>query len=126
MTVATATKRDAQANHVTLVNEAAEKLDMTIKTAFGVMVINLRGKINQAELADTISTSSGDKKHLADIKPEGVQKASDFEDRRALRAQEVTTLENREGFSSRWPSTARTSRSESEEDDQGSRREAHG
>merc|ERR1719387_2208196 len=40
-----------------------------------------------------MATLNEDKKYLADVKAECAQKASDFEDRQALRAQEIATLE---------------------------------
>merc|ERR1719327_1958801 len=93
-----------------------EKEEMSSKSAFDVMVIDLKGQIKQAEqdlaekkklkadklaekadkeaeLTETMATLNEDKKYLADVKAECAQKASDFEDRQALRAQEIATLE---------------------------------
>merc|ERR1719443_1508656 len=93
-----------------------EKEEMSSKSAYDVMVIDLKGQITQAEqdlaekqklraqkleekatkeaeLAETISTLNEDKKYLADVTAECAKKTSDFNDRQALRAQEIATLE---------------------------------
>merc|ERR1719261_1488124 len=93
-----------------------EKEELSSKSAYDVMVIDLKGQITQAEqdlaekkslraqkleekaakeaeLAETISTMNADKKYLADVTAECAQKTSDFNDRQALRAQEVATIE---------------------------------
>merc|ERR1719324_511765 len=93
-----------------------EKEELSSKSAYNVMVIDLKGQIAQAEqdlaekkalkaqkledkaakeaqLAETISTMNADKKYLADVTAECAQKTSDFEGRQALRAQEIATIE---------------------------------
>jgi len=93
-----------------------EKEEMSAKSAFNVMVIDLKGEMAQneqdleekkalkakkgeekaakeAELQETIATLEEDKKFLADTKAECAQKASDFEDRQELRAGEIEALE---------------------------------
>merc|ERR1719316_2501456 len=93
-----------------------EKEEMSSKSAFTTMKIDLEGEIKQseqdleekkalkakkleekaakeAELQETIETLDEDKKFLADTKAECAQKASDFEDRQELRAGEITALE---------------------------------
>merc|ERR1719164_451351 len=64
----------------------------------------------EGDLKDTTTTMEADKKYLADLTATCEQKATDFESRQTLRAEEIEAIEKAiEILSSpRWPATPRS------------------